>query len=364
MSVNAISQLDLHNLLLKISKTSSFVEKLHFTLNWAGNDFQKIAFTGVSWFNETSFFIKADQLSTLFGVKPETISASLRHNNFIKQYNPFPNGQRYFWTKPGFSMHGFQSKNQSHDQNLSTSTNTEMSNSDQILSTVKLNSEESDKQQSSISTSQKSTDFHSQATNSISETTSTIEKEEENQKRTQLKTGNREFDDISNIIFSNSELLNEDEISDIFYEKFCPIYIEKSSVEKVFKDYFNTENCHLQIESEDSELVLNREEFWRFYQHFGPLNSILSKYDLLKKYLFQNSSCKISINDKNKFLVDDKFLIFNDFKQSAGKLFLKDENGHSYDSWDKIIESQNKLHETSSQLNSSNFIIYPILTQS
>lgn len=361
MNGNSISKLDLQNLLIKINKTSSFVEKLHFTLNWTGNDYQKIAFTGVSWFNETSFFIKADQLASLFGVKPETIGASLRHNNFLKQYNPFPNGQKYFWTKPGFSVHSFQLKN----QNLSnTTSNTDLSNSNQS-SSIEFNSSESDKQ--SISTS---SDLPSTSTLFASTASSTEEpilisgKNDENQQKNQFKSGNKEFDKILNIFFSSSDSLNTNEINEIFYQNFCPNYIERFRVEEVFNDYFSLENCHFQTENPDSELVINREEFWKFYQHFGPLNSILAKYNLYKNYSSQENSKPIIIGDKNIFLVNGIF-IYNNMKQNAGELFLKDENGHSYDSWEKIIEAQIIPHEEGDQPpppTLQKYMLYPILT--
>ena len=355
MNASSISQSELQNLFIKISKTTSFVERLHFVLNWTGNDFHKISFTGVSWFNETSFFIKADQLASLFGVKTETISASLRHNDFIKQYNPLQNGPRYFWTKPGFTSHGFQSKNQNQSSSTifkESSLNTNQSpssNINQFSSSTTHDSVVSTANQSSGSA------FPSDSLKSIS--ISTCQNAKECEKK--LKTGNPEFDKISNLIFYRSDLLKCDEIIEIFYQKFCPAYIEKSSVENVFNDYFSAENCHLQ--NKDSDIVINREGLWTFYQHFGPLNSILAKYHLFKNYSCQDTSIKINLSDQNKFLVDSNFLVFNDFNQDVGKSYLKDSEGQSYDSWEKIIQAQNEILEMENPLSiSSKYIIYPV----
>ena len=114
----------------------------------------------------------------------------------------------------------------------------------------------------------------------------------------------------------------------------------------------------------NDDLYIDRDEFWLFYQHFGPLNSILAKYNLYKNFSIQNNQdgngkSQIVLGEKNKFLVKNKFLIFNDYTINAGKLFLKSENGYFCDSWEKVeqIDSDNW---NSSPFPPTNFNVYPI----
>lgn len=335
MNGNPVAPSELQNLIAQINKASSFVEKIYIALCWSGNNIQRISITGVSWKNESSFFINFEKLAPLFNVKPDTIRSSLRNNFFIKQYNPESNGPRFVWSKPGLSVHGFESK----DQNANSSEPTIKKTFDAEASTVN------------------NTLLGIKSKNAVT------------QIKLPLKTGNNEFDNITNLIFTNSDCLKRSEIIEIFYQKLCPNYIEKFAVKNVFCDYFNIKNFRNNKDVDlnngmNDDLYIDRDEFWLFYQHFGPLNSILAKYNLYKNFSIQNNQdgngkSQIVLGEKNKFLVKNKFLIFNDYTINAGKLFLKSENGYFCDSWEKVeqIDSDNW---NSSPFPPTNFNIYPI----
>ena len=249
---NFNNQNDIPELLLSLNKAQSFTEKLFHTLNWTGNNPQRVTFSGVNWVSENMFSVNPNRLAQLYFVKPETITSSLRTNGFIKQYDG--KGQGYFWMKDGFTIFGMQ------DQNTTNN----------------------------------------------------------NSNITQKKTGNEEFDDLLAKLFGASSELNREEFINNFYCKICPKYIRKDDLCSILQDFFKSEFVDFQ-------------QVWAFYQHFGPLNSLLAKYNNYK-------SCfnDITLSDKNKFIYKKKMIIFNKVKVEFGRPYLIDEFDHLYDSWEMV----------------------------
>ncbi|OHS93439.1 hypothetical protein TRFO_40294 [Tritrichomonas foetus] len=259
-----------------LNKSSSFLEKLHKLLNWSGNNQQRIAFSGVSWISENSFIINADRLSQLLIVKPDTIFSTLRNHGFTRQVSP-NNLQKIFF-RNGFTINGISIETPVKAKNAS-------------------NKEESDINKGKM-----------------------------------YKTGIIEFDDLISKLFMSFDVISKNDLIKEFYSQFCPNFVKFENMEWIFSDYFQND-------------VIEFEEFFTFYQHFGPLKSILAKYSLYKKAtsnptvnIPQIHTQKIHIGEKNKFLLNNKYLIYNDYKADIGKSFLQTENKMAFYSWENIFE--------------------------
>lgn len=327
MNQTQVSQDDIANLILEIKQTSSFSNKILAVLNWSKNNMARTLFCGSTWFNETSFFLSHTQVASLFGVKPDTLLSALKKHGFVKSFSPVPSIQKFIWSKPGFTMEGDSSNQQSNNEPKAD--NTTISHCADTVSS-KISTE-------TVCDMSIETNLNETPTDSNS-----IHSDDNDSIHQPLKFDNDEFNQIIKKIFTSDNIKCLNLIS-LFHKHFCPLYIDINFVEQTFKDYF-----YLNIEQTD-DICIDKESFWVFYQHFGPLNSLFAKYSLFKEFESKvnesGTNIVIDRSKSNAFLYSNRFLIFNDFKKDIGTFYLSDESERLYNSWNKIPEQLDKIPE-------------------
>jgi hypothetical protein len=130
---------------------------------------------------------------------------------------------------------------------------------------------------------------------------------------------NTEFSELLRIVFHDSDAIG---LRDFEFQLFacCPPLFDQTS--KIA--FFDTD-------------PITREDFARFYSHFGPGNSLMAKYCQFRDATSVFPSLRLGENNSFHFLSDAKpILIYNNPIKEIGQFFLYGSKGLSVNSWSHI----------------------------